>query len=498
MTNIEVIIIDDCSTDATPDVAAQLAASDSRVRSHRLPTNSGGCGAPRNAGVAVARGEYVLFLDSDDVITQEACRLLVEAAEESGADFVAGALRRVHQRSGAVEGWYQDLYEQEVVYASLAERPELVNDTVSTNKLYRTEFLKVTGLSFPTNMFYEDVVFTAQAMNAAQGMHYIPEVVYEWRVYEDVTRRTITNQRTRPSNFIGRARAVLSARETYRSQPRAVQAAADIKALRHHLTLHLNDAPMLDDAAVSTMLEAFAPIASTAMPEAIAALTPFERTRFAAVVLKDPARLRAAYADEARGFISGVCAEPGDELRWVLPGAPIPDDSPAQAFLSCPVPSESSALVPELQPAATLSGVTTGSSEVTVRGRVETRGQQLPPSGLFLARAGNRYVARTPAALTNADGMAHWEATFKGFRPGGLKRSEPITIELIFRDREGTHSLQVYSSLAEESYIPDVSFAGRVSGDRWHAVRELSGLVQFQVTPGALRRTVHRLRSRLS
>jgi glycosyltransferase involved in cell wall biosynthesis len=65
---VEVIVIDDASTDETPAVLAGFAG---RVRSHRLERNSGGPARPRNAAIALARGEYVSIFDSDDVMHPE-------------------------------------------------------------------------------------------------------------------------------------------------------------------------------------------------------------------------------------------------------------------------------------------------------------------------------------------------------------------------------------------------------------------------------------------
>jgi len=64
---VEVIIVDDCSTDETSGVAQDLAARHpDRVRAYSLETNSGGCSRPRNVGIEHARGEFVMLLDSDD------------------------------------------------------------------------------------------------------------------------------------------------------------------------------------------------------------------------------------------------------------------------------------------------------------------------------------------------------------------------------------------------------------------------------------------------
>src|SRR3954451_14241034 len=64
--DLEIIVVDDASTDAMPDIARRLAAEDLRIRVIRLDENSGGCSRPRNVGVEAADGRYVFFLDSDD------------------------------------------------------------------------------------------------------------------------------------------------------------------------------------------------------------------------------------------------------------------------------------------------------------------------------------------------------------------------------------------------------------------------------------------------
>ena len=65
LSDLEVVIVDDASTDATAQVATRLAAAaPDRVRAHRLEFNSGGCSRPRNTGIDLARGRYVMFLDS--------------------------------------------------------------------------------------------------------------------------------------------------------------------------------------------------------------------------------------------------------------------------------------------------------------------------------------------------------------------------------------------------------------------------------------------------
>src|SRR5690242_12300595 len=80
--DLEIVVVDDASTDETPAVAQRLVADrPERVRYERLTENSGGCSRPRNRGIELARGRYVMFLDSDDELPAGACAALVSAAE---------------------------------------------------------------------------------------------------------------------------------------------------------------------------------------------------------------------------------------------------------------------------------------------------------------------------------------------------------------------------------------------------------------------------------
>jgi CDP-glycerol glycerophosphotransferase len=106
MADVEVIVVDDASTDASLRVAEDLEAEHSgRVRVIGLPVNSGGCGRPRNAGIDAARGRYVMFLDSDDTLDRDACRILVAAAEEAGAEVASGRCVRVFPDRGDERVW---------------------------------------------------------------------------------------------------------------------------------------------------------------------------------------------------------------------------------------------------------------------------------------------------------------------------------------------------------------------------------------------------------
>lgn len=85
----ELLVIDDCSTDRSSEIAASyLARFDGRMRLIRMEKNTGGAALPRNTGIRLSRGKYLAFIDTDDLFTPNALEDMFNAAEQSGADVV--------------------------------------------------------------------------------------------------------------------------------------------------------------------------------------------------------------------------------------------------------------------------------------------------------------------------------------------------------------------------------------------------------------------------
>ncbi|MFG2531946.1 CDP-glycerol glycerophosphotransferase family protein [Streptomyces sp. NPDC048516] len=251
--DVEVVIVDDCSTDRSFEVAQRLAADHpGRARAFQLPENSGGCGEPRNAGIQHTQGRYVMFLDSDDVLEPNACRNMLEAAEKTGSDIVSGQCVRLHvdTRNQKRDEWYSWLYSTTRTIDSVTEFPDLfVWDTLSTNKCYRREFLIEHNLHFAKGLFYEDLLFIADAYLAAERITLIPNQVYFWNVYTQGAVKSVTNRRHEMRNYVHRLEvhkridAMLAERGLTE-----MKLAKDIKFLKHDLVLHLRDLPFRDEA----------------------------------------------------------------------------------------------------------------------------------------------------------------------------------------------------------------------------------------------------------
>jgi CDP-glycerol glycerophosphotransferase len=276
--NLEIIIVDDCSTDSTAQVAARLAAEHERVRYLRLEQNSGGCSAPRNAGIDAARGDYVIFLDSDDTLDMHACLNMLQAAEEYDADLVSGVCVRVHHnRSGLTESvpWWPEMYAERRVLDGVSQLPDLLRDTLSTNKCYRRAFLNEHALRFPVGFHYEDLLFSAKAYLAAGRIVLIPETVYHWNVIVRAAQKSISNRRDEISNVRDRIaihRLIDEAIAAWLATggDAEVKIAKDAKFIEHDLVLYLRDLPYQDPEYIAEFTGMFRDYLRTLRPEAFA------------------------------------------------------------------------------------------------------------------------------------------------------------------------------------------------------------------------------------
>ena len=91
--DIEIILVDDGSTDGSGALCDEFARSDSRIRV--IHKENGGLSSARNAGVGIARGDYILLLDGDDRLHPSAVARTIAVAEQTGADFVQFRYREV-------------------------------------------------------------------------------------------------------------------------------------------------------------------------------------------------------------------------------------------------------------------------------------------------------------------------------------------------------------------------------------------------------------------
>ncbi len=174
---LEVIFVDDGSTDGSGARLDRLASRHSHVRVIHQP-NSGWPGKPRNVGIEAARGAYVFFMDHDDALGPEALERLHAMAVRNGSDIVVGKM--VGRGRSAPAGAYRETIER----TTLAATPSLIA-ALTAHKLFRHAFLDEQGLRFREGRRrLEDQVFVSQAYFAAR----VISVVADYPCYYQLAR----------------------------------------------------------------------------------------------------------------------------------------------------------------------------------------------------------------------------------------------------------------------------------------------------------------------
>ncbi|MEU8974273.1 glycosyltransferase family 2 protein [Streptomyces monashensis] len=278
--NIEIIISDDHSTDDTPTVARRLEAQDERVRYLRLPENSGGCSAPRNRAVEIARAPYLMFLDSDDELPPRAVELLLAAHREREVDFTMGAVRRVRVDNGRRSTWMPHLVTEKRTVEGIEKDPRLLFEHLSTSKMYARSFLDRHDLRFPEGIHYEDQLFSAQAYCLATAFTIIPDPVYVWYIdpFAAAASASISNQRHKVQNVADRVKVQRMIDDfLVESGHAGLREDKDFKFLKHDFRMYAGDLPYRDEEWMHAFAEIMNPYLDTLADGAYARLPRPER-----------------------------------------------------------------------------------------------------------------------------------------------------------------------------------------------------------------------------
>lgn len=175
-TNLEIILVDDGSPDNCPAMCDAWATKDSRIRV--IHKANGGLSDARNAGMAIAKGEYIGFVDSDDWIEPRMYQRLGEAITGTDSDIASCGARRV---------WVDERPDQDLCGGSrdgILDGDDAMKALITTdglvqtvwNKLYRSDIAK--AVSFPVGQLYEDefwswrVFALAKRVVTVEGSYY--------------------------------------------------------------------------------------------------------------------------------------------------------------------------------------------------------------------------------------------------------------------------------------------------------------------------------------
>ncbi|MFB6811640.1 CDP-glycerol glycerophosphotransferase family protein [Streptomyces sp. NPDC056387] len=194
--DLELIAVDDASPDACGSIIDECAARDPRVTAVHLAHHLG-LGPARNAGLARATGDYLVFLDGDDTLAPGALQAIADRLKDTGSpDVLVYDYARTFWTGELVRNRLSHrLSEEGPASFRLADRPALLGMLmVVWNKAYRREYAQREGLAFPPG-FYEDTPWTYPALLAAESVAVLDRVCVHYRQRRTGSILTTTSRR---------------------------------------------------------------------------------------------------------------------------------------------------------------------------------------------------------------------------------------------------------------------------------------------------------------
>lgn len=208
--HFECLLVDDGSPDGSRVIAERWAARDQRFRI--ITQENKGLGAARNTGAGEARGDYLIFLDSDDLLAPRALEQFVTSLERSGSDFAAAHVWRLPLTRGIEPSWaHSEPFAQRRMRTSIREVPLLMRDRMAWNKMWRRSFWENGEYAWPEIKF-EDFPVSMRAHLEAEAVDTLPDPVYVWR--ERPVGQSISGQGKALDNVEDRVRAAVMVLDT--------------------------------------------------------------------------------------------------------------------------------------------------------------------------------------------------------------------------------------------------------------------------------------------
>lgn len=189
---IEVVCVDDLSTDGSYAIAKNIALKDSRVRLVKHKANSGASVA-RNSGVSVAKGDYLFFLDADDMIAPNCLSNMLRIAKECDSDLVRGKITGLSANGSPYKLAAEHLLHTENKSITCWKDEEsLWYYWYFSANLYRRSFLINNRINFPVGIRNEDPFFLCRCFLASNCITLLNETVYYYRIGGEQKNKTPT------------------------------------------------------------------------------------------------------------------------------------------------------------------------------------------------------------------------------------------------------------------------------------------------------------------
>lgn len=183
--NYEIILVDDGSPDACPQICDDYAASHENI--HVIHRKNGGLSAARNSGIEVAQGEYVMFVDSDDFIEPNVLKGLLVQVERDNLDVLRYRLQYVNPQYEVYNPYKSDPFKGNDYSELPTDGVSFLNSRMSTACYAWTFILKrelLEGCTFTPGIYFEDTDWTPRMLCKAKRVASTQTVVYNYLIRE--------------------------------------------------------------------------------------------------------------------------------------------------------------------------------------------------------------------------------------------------------------------------------------------------------------------------
>ena len=179
--NLEIILVDDGSTDDSLKICKKYKKIDKRIKI--VEKENGGLSTARNAGLAIATGDYIMFCDSDDYYLPKTCELMEKEITSKDADYVIGNYINCTEEGKL---WKNPIFDKKLYPNFKVE----INDYTKSfyimsssvcNKCFRKSFLDEHEFKFVEGLPAEDAIFTTACFVKSTKVYYIKDIIYAYR-----------------------------------------------------------------------------------------------------------------------------------------------------------------------------------------------------------------------------------------------------------------------------------------------------------------------------
>ncbi len=198
--NIEIVCVNDGSTDNTLQILKDFAKKDSRIKI--VNQKNKGIAAARNAGLNVVTGKYIMNCDGDDWYEPNMCELMHKTITEQNVDFVICSSHILDEEENIRQ--QEDLSCYELNYLGKTEiNDEVISKTniLLWNKIFKMDLIKKYAINFPTGYEHDDDCFCWQYMTVAKTAYYLQEKLYNYLRRQNSIMGKVYNKTNKKSRY---------------------------------------------------------------------------------------------------------------------------------------------------------------------------------------------------------------------------------------------------------------------------------------------------------